>query len=298
MAKILGVGIATLDIVNEVSRYPAEDAEVRAVDHSVRRGGNATNTLVVLTQLGHACDWAGVLVDQPGAAPVQDELARYRINTRYCRRLTSGAMPTSYITLSRDTGTRTIVHYRDLPEYDRAAFAAIPLQDFAWVHFEGRNVEESLHMMSRIRAESAHIPVSLEVEKPRAGIERLFPLADLILFSRTYAENQGLPSALLLRQVQQQAPQADLVCTLGDQGATGLSRDGEQIAVDASEPGAIVDTLGAGDTFNAGMIDALVRGAALADAMRFATKLAGNKCAQAGLHNLDLPARVGMTDGL
>ena len=36
MARILGVGIATLDIISTVQRYPAEDGEVRAI--AQRRG--------------------------------------------------------------------------------------------------------------------------------------------------------------------------------------------------------------------------------------------------------------------
>jgi hypothetical protein len=51
MAKILGIGIAALDIINTVDGYPNEDAEVRAINQRVCRGGNATNTLVVLSQL-------------------------------------------------------------------------------------------------------------------------------------------------------------------------------------------------------------------------------------------------------
>src|SRR5690606_2634666 len=43
MGHVLAIGIATLDIVNTVDGYPAEDAEVRASAQRVSRGGNATN---------------------------------------------------------------------------------------------------------------------------------------------------------------------------------------------------------------------------------------------------------------
>ena len=74
-------------------------------------------------------------------------------------------------------------------------------------------------------------------------------------------------------------------------GAVAQSRQGETIRSDAFPPQRLVDTLAAGDTFNAAMIDALLRGVPLAKALRFACQLAGNKCAQAGLHGLDVPAR-------
>jgi ketohexokinase len=49
------VGIATLDIINVVDTYPAENSEVRALSQQKVRGGNATNSLVVLSQLGYQC---------------------------------------------------------------------------------------------------------------------------------------------------------------------------------------------------------------------------------------------------
>jgi ketohexokinase len=291
MAQILAVGIATLDIVNEVDTFPKEDTEVRARAHSVRRGGNATNTLVVLTQLGHRCSWAGVLADEPDAAVVAQELRHYGIDTSHCRRLVGRKLPTSYITVSRDTGSRTIVHARDLPEYDVDSFSRIPLQQFDWLHFEGRNVDQTLLMLQRARGLALQRPISVEVEKPRQQIEQLFPFADVLLFSQAYARQRELPPRGLLQQVRRVAPQADLVCSLAGQGAIGINRTGVLSAVDACSPPQIVDTLGAGDTFNAGIIDALQGGAALREAMHFAVQLAGAKCGQTGLHGLHIPAR-------
>ena len=296
MPRILAVGVATLDIINEVAAYPLEDAELRAFSQLVRRGGNATNTLVVLSQLGHQCTWGGVLVDEPGTHVVLDDLELYGINTDYCARLGGGKLPTSYITLSRSSGSRTIVHFRDLPEYSSAAFEQIPLESLDWVHFEGRNVAETLLMMQLVRRRAPRLPVSLEIEKSREGIERLFPLARLLLVSSDYVRESGREPADQLQRIRQQAPQADLVCTLGGKGAIGLTRQGQCCSVPACFPAKVVDTLAAGDTFNAGMIDSLCRQDDLEYAMRFASKLAGKKCGQSGLHGLNIPRHAGGDD--
>lgn len=293
MPRILAVGIATLDIINEVAAYPWEDEELRALSQVVRRGGNATNTLIVLSQLGHQCAWGGVFVDEPDAPVVLDELNLYGINIDYCVRLADGKLPTSYITLSRSTGSRTIVHFRDLPEYSSAAFARIPLETFEWVHFEGRNVAETLAMMRRIHRHAPHLPVSLEVEKTREGIEQLFPFARLLLVSSGYMRDKGREPADQLRVMKQQASRADLVCMLGDKGAVGLTQQGKRCSVSACSPEKVVDTLAAGDTFNAGMIDSLCRQYDLEHAMQFASMLAGKKCGQSGLHGLQIPGRAG-----
>lgn len=293
MAQILAVGVATLDIINEVVSCPEEDSEVRAQSQRVQRGGNATNTLVVLSQLGNSCAWGGVLVDGPDADVVLEDLSRYRIAYEHCLRLPRGRLPTSCIMLSRATGSRTIVHFRDLPEYDAGHFSRIPLQTLDWVHFEGRNVAETRLMMQRVREQAPGARVSLEVEKPRQRIEQLFSLADLLLFSAPYAASRRLAPAELLARTRELAPCADLVCSLGERGAIGLSRHGFETAADACPPVQVLDTLGAGDTFNAGVIDSLLRGAGLQESLQFACALAGGKCGQTGLHRLTIPALDG-----
>jgi len=281
MATILGIGIATLDIINTVDGYPDEDAEVRAINQRVCRGGNATNTLVVLSQLGHHCTWGGVCVDEPDGQKILEDLAYNAIDTRPCRIESQGKVPTSYITLNQRNGSRTIVHYRDLPEFNFVDFQMIDLLAFGWLHFEGRNVVETARMLERVRQVCPLIPVSLEVEKPRSHIEQLFSKVDVLLFSKVFA--QGNEPALFLHKMQRQAPQSRLICAWGEDGAYGLETDGTLWHNPAYPPPQVVDTLGAGDTFNAGIIDSLCRQQDLSTALNHACRLAGKKCGQVGL---------------
>lgn len=288
MARILGIGIATLDIINLVDGYPEEDAEVRAVGQRICRGGNATNTLVVLSQRGHECAWGGVLADEPDGARILADLAKHRVDTRHCRVERTGKVPTSYIALNRRNGSRTIIHYRDLPEFGFEDFARIDPSSFDWIHFEGRNVAETERMLAHLCRHHPHIPRSVEIEKPRPGIERLFVGADALLFSKGYAAHRACADPFdFLHAMRHEAPGADLVCAWGADGAYALTRVDQALHSPACPPRQIVDTLGAGDTFNAGIIDALVRGAGLAHALQEACCLAGMKCGQLGLDGLD-----------
>ncbi|MGD2137487.1 MAG: PfkB family carbohydrate kinase [Gammaproteobacteria bacterium] len=287
MAAVLGIGNATLDIIHVVDRYPGENAEIRCRKRCTRRGGNATNTLVVLSQLGIECSWAGVLVDNADGHFVRDDLARHGIGTAGCSIVAQGAMPVSSILLSTQTGSRTIIHYRDLPEFTYADFLNIDLRPWDWLHFEGRNVGETRRMLEYARRTRPDTPCSVEIEKPRAGIEELFAHADVLLFSSVYARERGYRDpAALLQSVHAGGAPADLYCTRGAAGAVAVDRSGGACRHPAIRPPRVVDTLGAGDTFNAGVISGCLAGLEVDAVLARACELAGRKCGQHGLDGL------------
>jgi ketohexokinase len=287
MPNVLGIGIATLDIINTVDGYPQENSEIRALSQSIQRGGNTTNTLVVLSQLGHRCTWAGVLPQTRDADYIRADLAKYNIDCSVCHLEPSGTIPTSYIALNRKNGSRTIVHYRDLPELGFEDFKQIALNQFNWLHFEGRNVPETRKMLEYAKANAPSAKISLEVEKPRPDIESLFPYPDIILFSQAYAQHCGFyqPKAFL-EAIARSTSEQELICTWGEQGAYALNQQRRFFTSPAFPPQEIVDTLAAGDTFNAGFIDAMLRNLDLPSAIEAACRLAGKKCAQMGLDGL------------
>jgi ketohexokinase len=65
-----------------------------------------------------------------------------------------------------------------------------------------------------------------------------------------------------------------------------LDRDGRFVREAAHSPRRVVDTLGAGDTFNAGVIDGYLARRDAVTILRQACVLAGRKCGQSGFEGL------------
>lgn len=278
MSRVLCVGIATVDIINHVAEYPSEDSELRALSQSQRMGGNAANTATLLAQLGHEVSWVGNL--GLGSGMVEQTFRHYGVDAGSAVRLTTGAIPTSYVTLSESTGSRSIVHYRDLPEYEADAFRRLDLHRYDWVHFEGRAVDQLHHMLDIVERHPS-LSTSLEVEKPREGIEALFYKADVLLFSYVYALSRGFEDATSLLN---SLPEGSLAtCSWGAQGAWAIDEQQSELYEPALHLDRIVDTLGAGDVFNAGLISALSRGQPLESALAGAVALASSKCTHEGV---------------
>ncbi len=289
MSRLLGVGTATLDIVNHVPRYPQEDEELRASSQRLTRGGNVTNTLAILRQFGHECDWAGCYADDSGADILVEDLVRRGIGIHAAVRCADSATPTSYICLSDATASRTIVHYRRLREFNAADFSTVSLAGYHWIHFEGRNPPETAAMIERVRRERPLLPISVELEKNRPELARLLQPVSVLLFSRTLAQPQlsdDTPPWDFLAEQQRHSGATLCIAPWGAVGAYGINQAGKRLFAPAAPPECLRDTLAAGDVFNATLIDSLLRKYPASEAMSRANRVAGFKCGRFGLDGL------------
>lgn len=222
-----------------------------------------------------------MIAEAPESQIIRDDLARFGVSTAHCV-TRPGRPPTSSILLS-PSGARTIVHYRDLAEFGYADFQRIDLAPFDWLHFEGRNIPELEKMLLHARAKRPDLKISLEAEKPRTKLEAVLSLPSVLLLSRALAQQRGFDDPIaFLQALRSEAPNADLFLGWGEQGAFALDRNGVLYQSPAFPPPQVIDTVGAGDTLNAGIIDGLVRGLPLAETLTHGCRLAGRKCGVTG----------------
>ncbi|KAI6241853.1 PfkB domain-containing protein [Aphelenchoides fujianensis] len=310
MGKILVVGLCCVDLVSYVQKYPAEDSDTRVFDQRTSLGGNAANNAVVLAQLEakRRADGGGQSAEENGAelfasmptgnVMLDDLVQRTGIRVRRVER-PNATLPISTVIVNELTGTRTILHFRGtLPELTLEEFAAeFPrLDDFSWVHFEGRNFDEVLRMLEycRSKRDPARTRISLELEKirPFPWYERMIPLADVLFVSKDFARNLGfttMETAVCGLQERFQLPHTTVIVPWGELGVAGrCGMDGELVVQAAFPPPKVVDTLAAGDSFIAAALFFLNAGRPLRETLEAAARLAGRKCGQRGLTDLEL----------
>ncbi|KAF9152013.1 hypothetical protein BG015_005919 [Linnemannia schmuckeri] len=306
------VGATYLDTIMHVNTFPTEDTKHRADRVEKRRGGNAANAAEVLGQDSRTKVWYMSSLPSPAASKILlRALEENNVKTEACVFHSSQhAPPQAYIIAAGNTGTRTIISHSTLPDltldefvkkFDASCmrFSSDIVQmgcPFRWIHFEGRGADVS-RMIEYV--ESVYIrqgwrhklTISVEFEKgDRPGIQRLLQQADVCFFSKLYAETLGFdrPEDFLSSVGDFCKPTATLFCCWGAQGAVGLHLESRtRFSSSAGIIPMVVDTVGAGDTFIAGMILALgVRGYDIGRSLRFACELASLKCSQYGFKGL------------
>jgi ketohexokinase len=286
MAAIFLYGNATWDCLFSLEKFLIENSEQRVADAWQSFGGNAANSAAVLAQAGHQVQLAAALPAHD--AKLRQALVEAGVSLTFSEDL-PGETPLSFILLNQSTGSRSILHYRGLSELSATVFAGALASSFFseqdWLHFEGRNIPLLQEILPKIRQQLRDQPLSLEVEKPRPGLPDLLPLADVLFFSQSFADlsHANDPEGFLAAQAKA-LPEKLLVVSAGSAGA--YARVADKLYFAQAPTVTVQDSRGAGDTFHAALIHALVQRSPVALALEFAVNLAAKKCSQRGLSGL------------
>ncbi|NWW02983.1 KHK Ketohexokinase, partial [Oreocharis arfaki] len=274
--RIMCVGLVCLDIISVVESFPAEDSDTRCVSQRWQRGGNASNSCTVLSLLGAPCSFMGSLAPGPAADFIAADFKRRGVDTAHVAWQPRGEVPCACCLVNATNGSRTIVlHDTNLPDATARDFERVDLSQYKWIHFEARNAAEQGAMLER-----------LERHNRAAAPERRVRIS--VFISKDLARHFGYQSAPeALRGMREHIqPGAMLICAWAEEGADAMGPDGELVHSDAFPPETLVDTLGAGDTFNAAVIFALAEGRTLQDALTFGCQIAGRKCGIQGFDGI------------
>merc|ERR1712037_1003947 len=294
---VVCVGLVCLDLVTVVDQFPKEDTDMRSSAQYKVRGGNANNSCRVLAELGFPATFLGSLAGQ-GDADTDFVLRGMEEDcvevSPACPRHEGHICPNSVVLASSATGSRTIVHTNlGLPELSLQDLHKVQVEDYSWIHLEGRN-RENLLLMLEYLAKQDSVKVSVEVEKVGRNFEDFIPLADVVFVSNDVAQWHGcadMESAISeFRPKLRQG--ASLVVAWGEAGAAAWNlEEGLIISPAFPPPGGVLDTLGAGDTFNAAVIGCLAAKLGLASSVRPACQVAGMKVGMRGFKGLGQQAK-------
>lgn len=322
--RVVGLGMAGMDLLACVSKFPEPDSKIRTTDLTAMGGGNCANTLTAVRRLGLPT----VIVSQTGddvyGTAVREELIRDGIDTSHVTIHTNVSTAFSYVIVDTSAATRTCIATVPAHELDPDNLPLSVLDGASLVTLDGRHTLAAARFASVANARG--VPVLLDVERERPYLRDVLPFADYIVtnksFPHTFSPN-ARDDAEALRALLDACGAHFIIRTEGASGCTLLRRNlprvvGRSIGVnvqsdsfvfsgenepyeilkcDAWPVAQVVDTTGAGDAFIGGVAYSLATGLPLEQMLCLASYVASAKLAAPGSRT-GLPRREDVPSGM
>jgi len=278
---VLCAGMAVVDFMFRVDRFPSPSTKAMAREFFVTGGGNAANATIAITRLGGRARFCGPVGDDEFGQRVLYGLLKEGVDIGGAQHVKGASTSVSGIFVD-PAGERLLTTRRA-----QALEKAPPPDDCARL-IEGvdalladNHFPDFVLPICRA-ARERNLPVVLDVDKPATeAADPLLALASHAIFSA-----EALRAAAAIGDLAAALERASTFCrgfVAATDGAAGaLWHDGHALRRQEAFAVNAVDTLGAGDVFHAAFVLALAEGRAEAEALRFASAAAALKCARFG----------------
>jgi sugar/nucleoside kinase (ribokinase family) len=257
MAQVLSVGIATVDTIVLVDKYPHADERVVALQSVRAVGGPATTAAVTMARLGIDVALSCVIGDDDDGRFIIETLKREGVDTRNVFVDPSIHTAIGTIVVSKSEKTRAIM----VQPHSELPAKPANLNDYQWIHVDqfGMNAIKNWGI-----TRGGNSKLSIDIGYATPGLNA----ADYDLYA---------PSENITTDVSTATQDKNIVVI--SQGSDGsIYSDGVNTGVVPALKTEIVSTLGAGDVFHGALVATQIWNKPIEEAVTIANTVAGLSC--------------------
>ncbi|GAB1640292.1 PfkB family carbohydrate kinase [Krasilnikovia sp. MM14-A1259] len=272
-ARVVCVGLATVDLIQRVDRIPDVDDKVEAGSAELAAGGPATNAAITAAALGAEVTLVSAVGAHALGALIRDDLATYGVGLLDATPTATAVPPVSAVTVLAGTGGRSIVSRNARGTEVPAPPELAPVLARADVV-----LVDGHHPALAVTAARAGRPLVVDAGSWRPVFADILPHADVVACSATF-HHPDLPGPAAIRGLG-----ARHVAVTDGPGPVRWFTAGASGEVPVP-PVMVVDTAGAGDVFHGALAVAAAGGlppAELPAALAYAVTVAGIRVGHAG----------------
>ena len=265
MKKIAIVGSINMDLTCKTERFPNAGETIFGGDLQYVPGGKGNNQAVAAARLGGDVTMFACVGDDAFGDRLIENLKNNGVNTTHIRKVPGESSGIAIITVAQNDNTIVVVSGANLcvtPQYIEEVKDAILESDI--ILLQNEIPAETLRYVAKMASGAGKTVIFNPAPFSAAALD--------IVEYVTYLTPNEHEAALLFPRIGLEdllaQQQGKLIITLGAQGAAAWS-EGKVIRI-PSRKANVVDTTGAGDTFNGAFAYALADGESLEAALRFA----------------------------
>jgi len=292
--RVLAIGNTIIDMILTVPHIPI-DEKIRVDTKQRYVGGQGANAAQAMAVLGLNVSFVSRIGDDADGGMARSAYQALGMDLTPIIVVPGAATSSAAVIVATgENKQRTILIYDDPALHaPRPAIAAalddlarrVAAGEFSAVYTDGWQMDLALPI---VRAAVAHkVPVVVDVEEITNETRALADLATILIANApiiqalaSSADDGDLRSAVASLAALRAG--RTVVATIGPGGAYGAEHGSREVVHVPAVKCDVRDTTGAGDSFHAGYVDALVRGLSLREAITFATHVAAAKCETPG----------------
>ncbi len=250
---IVGLGEAVIDWVAEIPHFPRPDEKVDAITENYFPGGVTANFLVAIARLGGKCGFIGAVGDDSYGDYLIEDFKHENIDTTFTIKKRGKKTPINFIFIAK--GEKTIIqspHMQttkiDLTDLDQQYIINSKVLHTTMIH-----PEISERAIAIAKRNEVKVTIDLESQIAKRGWKSLSKMilnADILIPNKEGAKlitkHEKLDDAAKVL-VEKGIP--IVIITLGRDGVL-ITTEKYQKKIPAFDVRNIIDTTGAGDTFN------------------------------------------------
>jgi ribokinase len=268
---VICIGAALVDMVAQVTRYPADDDEVFVSDLTLLSGGAAANTAYACAKIGLSTAFIGKLGGHDAFGnKILNDFKEVNVDTKFIKYSEHHGTGSAYIALNKKGDRRIYAHSgaanylskEDLLEKELINTKIIFLSSL-------KNLEPFIE--AAIIGRNNKIPVVLNpgmliIDQGLKNIKKLLEKIDFLILSQNeYASLFNIEECDLNEDLIQEKSSTlfklgiqVIITTLGKKGALLLTSSRAEL-LPPLKLKSLIDTTGAGDAFSAGFVYGLVQ---------------------------------------
>ncbi|MSS83880.1 carbohydrate kinase [Actinomycetaceae bacterium WB03_NA08] len=228
--RIVALGLLTLDVIQRVGTYPAQNEKTVADETILDFGGPAANAAAAAATLGSDTTLISAIDDAPPSILVKDLLSSTRVD--FVALSEEQPVPVATVIVSQKSGDRAVVSsYKSLPTYNRLAHGLPPCDVLL---LDGHHLSSAIEAATI--AKDRGTPIILDGGSWKTGLDELLPMVDVAILSEDFAG----PADYVM-------PCKFVAITHGQDNIEIVAPEKRFISVPQVDA---VNTLGAGDVFH------------------------------------------------
>ena len=250
---IVGLGEIVLDWVTEIPHFPKPDEKIDALSENYFPGGVTANYLVAVARLGGLSGFIGAVGDDSYGELLIDDFIMESVDTTNIKKVSSKKTPVNFIFVTK--GEKTIIQSPHMytTKIEPHDLNESYIADSKLLHTT--NIHQSVTEKALEIAQRNNVKISIDLESQIAqrgwnNIKSVLLKADVLLPNKEGAKTitrSDKPEKAAEILVKKGIP--IVIITLGSNGVLLTTKDFQK-RIPTYEIKNVIDTTGAGDTFN------------------------------------------------